>query len=99
MEMVQGQMKNYYWIKDKLSGDPEASQMLAQQVMRFSKKIDLSKCNNDANFAIHMGRLLAASAYTEMAISLVDGGMPIEEMSIASTLEAVSLADWDIPAA
>lgn len=88
-------MKNYYWIKDKLSGDPEASQMLAQQVMRFSKMIDPSKCNYDDNFAIHMGRLLTASAYTEMAINLAEGGMPTEQMSIASTLKEVSLADWE----
>lgn len=88
-------MKTYYCLKEKLSGDPEASQMLAQQVVRFSKMVDLSKHNNDKNYAIEIGRIWTANAYTWMAICFAEEGI---EMDVWSTLEAVSLADYEVPA-
>ena len=89
-DFVHGNLNTYYWLKDKLSDDREASQLLAQLVMRFSKQVDKSRFN-DEGFEIHMGRLLTANAYRDTAFFIAESGFPIEQMTIASTLKEVVL--------
>ena len=89
-DFVHANLDTYYWLKEKLSGDKEASQLLAQLVMRFSQQVDKSRFNEEG-FEIHMGRLLTANAYRDTSFAIAESGFPIEQMSIASTLKEVVL--------
>ena len=89
-DMVHSTLNTYYWLKDKLSGDKEASQMLAQLVMRFSKHVD-GTVYQEEGFQIHMGRLLTANAYQHTAICMAESGIPTKQMTIASILKEVVL--------
>ncbi len=91
-DFVFNRLDTYHWLKDKIADDAEASQMLAQCVMRFSK-MDLPKNNEDKELKIKMGRFVAADCYVRMALMLANQGMPYEKMTHKFIINAVNIAD------
>ena len=93
IKLLHNRLDTYHWLKGKVAGDAEASQLLAQCVMRFSKWELPKGYEDNKDFKMQMGRFFTADNYVNMALKLANQGMPIEQMTHKSIIEAVSNAD------
>lgn len=99
-QFVDVNLKGYGWLQTQLSNDKEASQRLAQFVMRClgiikdnnSTVTELKKLskNGKDNFQMEFARMLTYSYYTQMAIALAEfEPTGVEGMSVSKTVDAL----------
>ena len=102
-QFVDANLKGYGWLKHQVSDDKDASQKLAQFVMRclgFVKDKELvpperwKLSNEDIDqFQMKFARMLAYIYYTEMSIALAEHEPTgVEGMSITKTVDVLSEA-------
>ena len=100
-DFVDTHSKGYAWLRDKVSNDKDASQKLAQFVMRCLRLIKaedfkvFEKLSGDRleQFQMQSARMLAYGYYTDMSVALAQNEPTgIGGMSIASTIDVLCQA-------
>ena len=93
-QLVDEGLKQYEWLKDKLSTDKKASMKLAQTVMRLlgfqpeRSNVVFTKEENELN-SLKFARMATYFVYQSMAYSLVENGTPVEKMTPAFVVDCI----------